>query len=497
MPNAASLNPILTILAAPSGASKSSKLGAFQGYRPGLFQEGEFAGLLGLLDESGGVGRERKGQPGLPNQKNPDISGEALLVGLIGQILLQKKDSFLNDQLGPQAKHAYRALLEAYIGVVSSSKGEESKGLEHSDGGKAVGKMPSLNRALPATGLLGVSPKMDEGILSGSSAPLQEKVSAAPILSKTPLDPSRMGRLSPANAETDRLLELLSTLVHPQSQAKQGQSSSFTPPLLKPSAQASKPGSSAQAPGPANPTDGKGRVEMFAGLLDELYGSSSKSSAEKLQAALESRFSDHHAWPNLKETPEFASKIQAENALEDRQKAMPLPQSKDKQDANISFQEAMASGRSFRPTNTEAQEVTRQLQEAILGPISQDRPATQQRHTIVLALEPPDLGELAVRLDLKGNDLKVSIVANSHEAGQALKQGQAGLQQNLREQGLDLTQFSLSIANQGSFSKEFEGFSGQSSMPHTVNLPNGQEAASSNAILPVLPYHKGMLSIRV
>ena len=234
---------------------------------------------------------------------------------------------------------------------------------------------------------------------------------------------------------------------------------------------------------------------MFAGLLDEFYGS--KSSAEKLQAALESRFSDRHAWPNLKEMPEFASKTQAENTLEDRQKAMPLPQSKDKQDANISFQEAMASGRSFRPTNTEAQEVTRQLQEAILGPISQDRPATQQRHTIVLALEPPDLGELAVRLDLKGNDLKVSIVANSHEAGQALKQGQAGLQHNLREQGLDLTQFSLSIASQGSFSKEFEGFSGQPSMPHTVNLPNGQEAASSNAILPVLPYHKGMLSIRV
>jgi flagellar hook-length control protein FliK len=396
--------------------------------------------------------------------------------------------------------------------MVSSSKGEESKGLEHSDGGKAAGKMPSLNRTLPATGMPGVAPESDGGVLSDvkdfrqptpmgtqkakSSASLQEKTLAAPILSKTPLDPSRMGRLSPANAETDRLLELLSALVHPQAQAEQGQTSSFTPPLLQTSAQASKPNPSPQASGQANPMDGKDRVKMFAGLLDELYGS--KSSAEKFQAVLESRFSDRHAWLNLKETPEFAFKIQAENALEGRQKAMPLLQSKDKQDANISFQEAMALSRSFRPNNADAQEVTRQLQEAILGHLSQDRPAIQQRHTIVLALEPPDLGELAVRLDLKGNDLKVSIVATSHEAGQALKQGQAGLQHNLREQGLDLTQFSLSIGNQGSFSREFEGFSGQpSTPPHTVNLSNGQEATSSNAILPVLPYHKGMLSIRV
>jgi len=94
---------------------------------------------------------------------------------------------------------------------------------------------------------------------------------------------------------------------------------------------------------------------------------------------------------------------------------MPLLQSKDKQDANISFQEAMASSHFFRPNKAEAQEVTRQLQEAILGSISQDRPAIQQRHTVTLALEPPDLGELTVRLDLKGSDLKVFIVANSHD----------------------------------------------------------------------------------
>jgi hypothetical protein len=157
----------------------------------------------------------------------------------------------------------------------------------------------------------------------------------------------------------------------------------------------------------------------------------------------------------------------------------------------------MASSHFFRPNKAEAQEVTRQLQEAILGSISQDRPAIQQRHTVTLALEPPDLGELTVRLDLKGSDLKVFIVANSHEAGQALKQGQAGLQHNLREQGLDLTQFSLSIGNPGSSSNEFAGFLGQPSMPHTVNLSNGQEVTPSNAILPVLPHHKGMLSIRV
>jgi hypothetical protein len=286
---------------------------------------------------------------------------------------------------------------------------------------------------------------------------------------------------SQANAETDRLLEILSALLQPQAQAKGGQPSTLTPLLLQASGQGLPKGGDEKG----------GKIEMFAGLLDELY--SLGDSAEEFQAVLESRFSEHRAWPNLKETPGFASKIQAENALWDREKAMPLLQSKDKQDANISLQEAMA----FRPSKAEAQEVTRQLQEAILGSLSHDRPAIQQRHTVALALEPPDLGQLTVLIDLKGNDLKVFIVANSHEAGQALKQGATGLQQNLREQGLDLSQFSLSIGNPGSFPKEFEGFLGQPSMPHTVSLSNGREAASSSGILPVLPYHKGMLSVRI
>jgi len=314
MPNAASLNPILLLLSAPSGPSKGASTVATQGQLPGLFQEGEFAGLLGLLNESGGSGRMPKDQSDLPNQKKPDVSGEALLVGLIGQVLLQKKDSFLNGQLGPQAKDAYRTLLESYIGMVSRSKGEQGEGIRHYGGGKAAGKMPSLNRMLPATGLLEVAPESHGDLLSDvkdllrptplgtqkakSPASFQEKNSAASILSKTPLEPLHMNGLSRANAQTDRLLELLSALVQPQAQAKEGQRSAITPPLL-------------QASGQADQRNGKGRVQMFAGPLDELSGS--KSSVEKLQGIVESRFSEHRAWLNLKETPEFASKIQAEN----------------------------------------------------------------------------------------------------------------------------------------------------------------------------------------
>jgi len=71
MPNAASLNPILMLLSAPPGPSKGASPVATQGQLPGLFQEGEFAGLLGLLNESGGSGRMPKDQSDLPNQKNP------------------------------------------------------------------------------------------------------------------------------------------------------------------------------------------------------------------------------------------------------------------------------------------------------------------------------------------------------------------------------------------------------------------------------------------
>jgi len=50
--------------------------------------------------------------------------------------------------------------------MVSRSKGEQGEGIRHYGGGKAAGKMPSLNRMLPATGLLEVAPESHGDLLS-------------------------------------------------------------------------------------------------------------------------------------------------------------------------------------------------------------------------------------------------------------------------------------------------------------------------------------------
>lgn len=73
-----------------------------------------------------------------------------------------------------------------------------------------------------------------------------------------------------------------------------------------------------------------------------------------------------------------------------------------------------------------------------------------------LQLDPPELGKLMVKLTIKGQDIKVSILAESSGAQEMLKNHKSVFIQTMKESGLDITEFDVNMSgnsNQNAFSQ--------------------------------------------
>jgi flagellar hook-length control protein FliK len=104
--------------------------------------------------------------------------------------------------------------------------------------------------------------------------------------------------------------------------------------------------------------------------------------------------------------------------------------------------------------------VAQQVERAIVGGLRRG-----EEH-LKLRLKPPELGELRLELALRGENLKVVMVAETAAARDSLQAALPELRGSLADQGLKLEQFSVSVRHEGA-----NTFGQQWGRPHQGGTP--------------------------
>jgi flagellar hook-length control protein FliK len=79
-----------------------------------------------------------------------------------------------------------------------------------------------------------------------------------------------------------------------------------------------------------------------------------------------------------------------------------------------------------------------------------------------IILDPPELGEIVIKLHARGDQVSLEVVAQRPEAIQMLRDGSPSLQLLLQERGLDLSDAQFSLNHQGQQDSGEQGEQGQS-----------------------------------
>lgn len=108
-----------------------------------------------------------------------------------------------------------------------------------------------------------------------------------------------------------------------------------------------------------------------------------------------------------------------------------------------------------------------------------------ERSEAVMKLAPADLGELEIRLELRGNDATLQFGAASSEARQALELAQARLRELLTSQGIQVSEFSVFSNLRDKHPSESRGDSRQlppREASHSVSLEISSDPRSTTGV---------------